>query len=31
MIPTRPQRFQYFRLYPSWERYKMPGLLADAQ
>jgi 1-acyl-sn-glycerol-3-phosphate acyltransferase len=31
MIPTRLQRFQYFRLSPSWQRYKMPGLLAEAQ
>jgi 1-acyl-sn-glycerol-3-phosphate acyltransferase len=31
MIPTRPQRFQFFRLSASWQRYKMPGLLAEAQ
>jgi 1-acyl-sn-glycerol-3-phosphate acyltransferase len=31
MIPTGPQRFQYFRLSPFRQRYKMPGLLARAQ
>lgn len=31
MIPTWPQRFQFFRLSALWQRYKMPGLLAEAQ
>ena len=31
MIPTRPQRFQSFCLSAFWWRYKMPGLLAEAQ
>jgi len=31
MIPTGPQRFQFFRLSPSRRRDRMPGLLAVAQ
>ena len=31
MIPTRPQRFQFFRLSGWWQRFKMPGLLAGAR
>jgi hypothetical protein len=31
MIPTGPQRFQFFRLFLFRLRYRMPALLAGAQ